>query len=215
MKETVIMVNKKGWSRTLSLAFVLMLAACGTTPLLDQSNTSISEAEAQAAVTKLQSNAGLKAASLQDLSALNDQQLTDAWSGLSEREQAAAKLFLEPSSEETGSSNEDGELSAQAAGCWYQTWWRYAKNIFGKKLWQYNQRLDWCSNGRYLTSASREVWGETFWIGWRFKGERNRWIYGGRGHTGYRAVTQGEFELGTGPWDVQHYYPRIDNTVRR
>jgi hypothetical protein len=82
-------------------------------------------------------------------------------------------------------------------------------------LWQYNQRLHWCSNGRYLTSAWREVWGSTHWIGWRYKGENSRHIRGGRGYTAYRVITVGHFEYGIGPWDVQHYYPRIDSVVYR
>lgn len=187
----------------------LLFSACSSS----SNEPSISESEALAAVQKLQANAGVSQS--QSLQEVGDQQLADAWQSLSAREQKAAKLFLNPSGEETGSSDSSSDLGAQAAGCWYQTWWRYAKNIFGKKLWQYNQRLNWCSNGSSITSASRERWGETFWIGWRFKGHIDSAIYGGRGHTYYRAVTQGHFEYGAGPWDIQHQYPRIDSTVYR
>jgi hypothetical protein len=220
MKHTErFMKNSKGWLFVLSFALVLLLASCGnqtpkTTP--DQ-NTAISQEEAEAAALKLQSNAGIKAASTENLAALSDQQLTAAWSGLSEREQKAAKMFLDPSGEETGSSSVEigssgSTLNAQSADCWYQTWWVYGKNIFGKKLSQFNQRLYWCSNGRIITSSRREVWGETFWIGWRYEGETKRWRYGCTGYTYCRAIVQGHFVLGINGWDPQHYYPRIEST---
>ena len=199
------------------VGILALFAACSSNP--GTAELPITEQEAQAAVQKLQASAGIAPSSSGALSELSEQQLSAAWANLSEREQKAAKLFLSASGEETDSSavtsNNGGGLSAQAAGCWYQTWWRYSKNFFGKKLWQYNQRLNWCSNGRTITSASRERWGETYWIGWRFKGHIDSAIYGGSGYTSYRAVTQGHFEYGAGPWDIQHQYPRIDSTVYR
>jgi hypothetical protein len=167
-------------------------------------------------VLKLQQNAGIQAASSENLSALSEQQLEDAWSKLTQQEQKAAKLFLDVASEETGVSNEEagsesGDLEVQRRGCWYKTWWVTGKNFFGNRLWNITN----ASNGRYLTSAWREVWGSTHWIGWRYKGENSRHIRGGRGYTSYRVITVGHFEYGIGPWDVQHYYPRIDSVVYR
>jgi hypothetical protein len=212
-------IKNCGWLGV-CFTFLLALAACGVpAPIADQGEGAISLEEAEAAVLKLQNNAGLNAATSQNLSALSDQQLTAAWSRLSEREQEAAELFLKPAGEETGTSGQatgpEGELAAQAAGCWYQTWWAYATNVFGNKLWQYNQRLRWCSNGYLITSNTHEVWGETYWIGWRYDREVNWWRYGGWGYTYFQRITQGHFELGSGGWNVQHSYPRIDSIVYR
>lgn len=217
--------NCKGWFFVLCSALVLLLASCGSqTPVIPPSDQdrAISQEEAEAAVLKLQQNAGIQADQAENFSALSNKQFSDAWSTLSEREQQAAKLFLDVSSEESGMSSEEagsgsGDLEAQRRGCWYKTWWVTGKNFFGKRLWQYNQRLHWCSNGRYLTSAWREVWGSTHWIGWRFDDpeERRRTIRGGRGHTYYRVITVGHVIYGIGGWDAQHYYPRIDSVVYR
>jgi len=110
---------------------------------------------------------------------------------------------------------ERAELLAAAGGCWWARVQRWATNIFGSKLWAYFQRIDWCSNGSYITSHSRTRWGETYWPGWSWKGNIGSTQGGGNGSTFYRSWTQGHFCLISYFSCVQDRYPWIDMTVYR
>jgi hypothetical protein len=102
-----------------------------------------------------------------------------------------------------------------ASGCWWAQVWRSGKNLFGSTLWKYFQRIEWCSNGSYITSKTRIRWGETYFPGWSFKGHIGSTTGGGVGYTYYRARTQGHFCLISYFSCVQDAYPWIDMTVYR
>jgi len=109
----------------------------------------------------------------------------------------------------------DGVDAALAGGCWWAQVKRYAKNLIGSTLWAYFQKINWCSNGSYITSHSRTRWGETYWPGWSWEGNIGSTTGGGNGSTYYRSWTQGHFCLISYFSCVQNAYPWIDMTVYR
>ncbi|WP_309573277.1 hypothetical protein [Deinococcus sp.] len=131
---------------------------------------------------------------------------------LTDAERAALKPYTEVA--QTGES-EVPTINALVAGCWTATSSAWANNVLGKRLYTLYQRQNWCSNGSSLTSASTDRWYTVSWIGWRFVNWVERSSTGGRGHTYYRSVTQAHFALGSGGWDIQNHYPRIERTIYR
>jgi len=104
-------------------------------------------------------------------------------------------------------------LTPQAVGCQSFTRPTNGVNALGKVILRLYHRLNTCSNGRYFTSASKEQWFEVYTIGWRFVGYTDSSKSGGVGWNYFRSVTQAHFVLGIGGWDVQNFYPRLDDTV--
>ncbi|MFB4194195.1 hypothetical protein [Streptomyces carpaticus] len=57
----------------------------------------------------------------------------------------------------------------EAAACWTHHVWSWGENIFGNKLWEWNQEVAWCGDGQWITSTNRQTtWGTTHWIGWNW-----------------------------------------------
>jgi hypothetical protein len=109
----------------------------------------------------------------------------------------------------------DSSSTAALAACWWAQVRRYGKNLLGMTLWSYYQRIEWCSNGSWITSHTRIRWGEVSMPGWSFKGHIGSTTGGGNGSTFYRARTQGHFCLIQYFSCVQNAYPWIDMTVYR
>ncbi len=104
-------------------------------------------------------------------------------------------------------------LTPQAVGCFSNLTTFTGKSAANVTLLRLYQRLNTCSNGRYFTSASKEQWFEVYAIGWRFVGYTDSSKSGGVGWNYFRGVTQAQFVLGIGGWDLQNSYPRLDYTV--
>lgn len=187
------MTTTPRFALTALLAVTVALSACGQTP---PQPTSAQAPDGQALFDRLSASTDFAA---------DFAQLTDA-------ERAALAPYTQVA--ETGESAVP-TIDAQAAGCWTATSSRWANNVLGKRLYTLYQRQNWCSNGSTLTSASTERWYTVSWIGWRFENWVTRSSSGGRGYTYYKSVTQAHFAFGTGGWDVQHQYPRIERTVYR
>lgn len=103
---------------------------------------------------------------------------------------------------------------ATASSCWTWTWNRQGWNNVGQLLWQFNQQIDWCSNGSTITTVPfRKVWASGLYVGWSYLGLINNQVSGGLNYSYYRSFVQGDMALGIGGWWLQHKYPWLDMTA--
>jgi hypothetical protein len=114
-------------------------------------------------------------------------------------------------------SADPGMMTTAAGGCWTWTWNRQGRNLFGQVIWQFNQRMNWCSNGSTLTSKTRTVWASNMWFFWSYSGlvPGGDSQSGGVGYSYWRSFVQGEFKYcPPGVGCIQYNYPWLDMTAR-
>lgn len=103
---------------------------------------------------------------------------------------------------------------ALAGGCWYAQKGIQGISLAGLVVWQFNSKINWCSNGSVITSKSNQVWPSNMALFWSYD-TSNGWPvvheYGGVNYTYYETWSQAHMMFcppGTGC--VQHQYPWID-----
>jgi hypothetical protein len=106
------------------------------------------------------------------------------------------------------------QAAVAATYCWSWTPWVAGYDLFGIKVWQYNQGLYWCGNGSWITyrAAAHDYPSNTF-LGWSFEGNLGYWNIGGTGYNLWEHWNQGHFCLISYFSCVQNSYPWIDSKV--
>jgi hypothetical protein len=98
--------------------------------------------------------------------------------------------------------------------CWSWTPYARAKSLVGLTVWQYNQEVYWCGNGRTITyRAPAHDYPTHVAVGWEFKGNGTYWNHGGAGSSYWEHWNQGHFCLASYFGCLQNKYPWIDSTV--
>jgi hypothetical protein len=84
---------------------------------------------------------------------------SDPWAAylaLSPRDRDLFQLAVTPSTTEEAplaGSGTDGVMMAASGGCWYAQKGIQGKSLAGVVLWQFNLRIDWCSDGSHITGS--------------------------------------------------------------
>ena len=107
------------------------------------------------------------------------------------------------------------KAAAAATTCWTWTPWVAGTNLFGSKVWQYNQGLYWCGNGSWITYRDpSHNYASNLFLGWSFQGNLgNYWNHGGVNYNYWEHWNQGHMCLISYFSCVQNSYPYIDSTV--
>jgi hypothetical protein len=83
-------------------------------------------------------------------------------------------------------------------------------------VWQFNQQIDWCSDGSKITTVPfRKVYASNLGLFWTYHGLVDDVRGGGRGFTFYRSFVQGSLTYCPPPgvcW--QNDLPWLDMTAR-
>lgn len=71
---------------------------------------------------------------------------------------------------------------------------QYGTNLFGSKIWEFFEKIEWCFDGRKVYSGFVRSWASVYYPLWRFDGTREG-SSGGAGYSYYSAYAQGTFSL--------------------
>lgn len=139
----------------------------------------------------------------------------------SEQEQVPAKYVITsgdgvsaPADEALGSSTE----ASLASGCKYGAWSRFTSyNNFGQMIYYFQESVDWCYNGSYVTSispirVSQYIYGG-FALSWDYEGTNglpSQWNPNGTKWY-YRNYAAGVFKYAPPPklWTLYREYPYV------
>lgn len=105
--------------------------------------------------------------------------------------------------------------AAAGSGCWTGTIWEKGYNLLGGTVWQYNQQINWCSNGHTITSRQpANDYGDNTGLGWNWDTSYSKFTNsGGAGSSFWTHWNQGHFCLGAYFACVQNSYPWIQTSV--
>ncbi|MHC0433506.1 hypothetical protein ACX6XY_25555 [Streptomyces sp. O3] len=91
-------------------------------------------------------------------------------------------------------TKEELNSARTAANCWEHTVEKWGKNVFGKKMWRYYQRIGWCEDGKWITATPKaDAWGSTHWVGWTYTGRDTIQKAYGVGWNIWEVSSQGHF----------------------
>jgi hypothetical protein len=106
-----------------------------------------------------------------------------------------------------------GGITAALGGCWGRVRSLYQTNVFGTRLWTFNQQLNWCSNGSTISSYTAQKWPSGVSAGWTYteiSGPAPQLRSGGTGRTSVEVWGQGQFQFCLVGACVQSLYPWVD-----
>jgi len=92
-----------------------------------------------------------------------------------------------------------------SSGCWNVTASKWATNIFGLKLYQYDIGNQFCTNGSSITSVCCLYGNQYAWLGWSSRGHSESYYEGGVGQSYIGIHGNAHFALQTLWWTNDQY----------
>jgi hypothetical protein len=153
------------------------------------------------------------AAALSNRLASAGREAEHVWKNMTVEEQAAVLRYLQPDHAETTRTRPaPSGVSTQAGGCSEYTLGYTMYNSGGATLWRYNQVVQWCFNGTYVTSTNHYEAPQVAAPLWAWVGNIGSNQTGGVNKTDFYSFTQGHFQLCLAPGNigcVYHNYPWV------
>jgi len=137
----------------------------------------------------------------------------ELWEQLPPEAQAAVLEYITVARVETLVTTGQNSISPLNGGCKWVQVERRSYSATGVHLYSYFQRIDFCYDGEWITSCTRNRWGEVYAPLWEFVGHIGNVESGGVGYNLYYAWTKGHFRLVINGVPIDHGYPWIEMTV--